>query len=233
MKRKHRNFDGESDKESDEEPDRSLKRNERRGLIKFGNAERENSGQSVVMEIQEQNAQKHQNRAEQRVQEELDGRIKFARSAPDADQQIHRNQHRFPENKEQEEIERHEDAEHSRLQQQKPYVIFLHPNLDGRPRRKNRDPTEQRGQHDQQERNAVNAQVVTRANRGDPVVGRALDELEAGRKTLRPEHRHQRQGDQESAKSEEVRHPANRVLVLLWNQQENERADERREENDR
>jgi len=105
------------------------------------------------MEIQEQNAQKHQNRAEQRVQEELDGRISL-RGPPRCRSADTSNQHRFPENKEQEEIERHEDAEHSRLQQQKPYVIFLHPNLDGRPRRKNRDPTEQRGQHDQQERNA-------------------------------------------------------------------------------
>ncbi len=72
-------------------------------------------------------------RAEQRVQEELDGRIKFARAAPDADQQIHRHQHRFPENEEEEKIERHEDAEHSRLQHQKPDVIFFDAVVDGGP----------------------------------------------------------------------------------------------------
>ncbi len=224
VKRKHRNLDGKSNKEGDEEPDRGVERNQRCRLIKFRNAEGENAGNCVVMEVEEQNAQQHEHGAQQRVQKELDGRIEFARAAPDADQQIHRHQHRFPENEEEEEIERHEDAHHSRLQHQKPDVIFLHPNLDGGPRRKNRDPTQQRGQHDQQKRNAVNAQVVTRANRGNPVIQRALDELEVRGghlETLRPEHRHQRQRDQESAKGEEVRNPADRVLVLLRNEQEN------------
>ena len=33
---------------------------------------------------------------------------------------------------------------------------------------------------------------------------------------LRPEHRHQRQRDQESAERKNVRDPADGVLVLLW-----------------
>ncbi len=236
VERKHRNLDGKSDEECYKKPNRNIERNERRGLIKLRNAEGEEARHRVVMEVEEQNAQQHQHRAEQRIQEELDGRIKFARPAPDADQQIHRHQHRFPENEEEEKIERHEDAEHSRLQHQKPDVIFFDAVLDGGPRRENRDPAQQRGEHDQQKRNAVNAQVVTRANRGNPVVRRALEKLEVGRghvETLRPEHRHQRQRNQEAAEREEVRNPANRVLVLLRNEQENERAHERREEDDR
>ncbi len=139
-----------------------------------------------MVEVQEQNAQQHQHRAGQRVQEELDRGVKLARPAPDADQQIHRHQHRFPENEEEEEIERHEDAEHAGLQHQKPDVVFLHAILNRRPRRQNRNPAQQRRQHDQQERNAVDAQHVTRADRGNPVVGRALDELEARLEALLP-----------------------------------------------
>src|SRR6202521_3887563 len=233
VERKHRNLDRKSDKESDEEPDGVMEWNQWRCLIKLWNAECENAINRVVMEIQEQDAKQHQHRAKQRVEKELDRRIEFARTAPDANQQIHRHQHRFPENEEKEKIERHEDAEHPRLQHQEPDVIFLHPYLDGGPRRKNRDPSEQRGQHDQQNRDAVNAEVVTRANRGDPVVRSALEELEAGLETLRPEHRHQRQRDQESAEREDVRDPANRIFALLGDEQENERAHERREEDNR
>src|SRR5260370_1020949 len=178
VKRKHRNLDGESNEESNKQPDSVMEWNQRRRLIKLWNAKRENASERVVMEVEEQDAKQHQHRAQQRIQKELDGSIEFARTTPDTDQQIHRHQHRFPENEEEEEIERHEDAEHPRLQHQEPDVIFLHPYLDGGPRRKNRDPSQQRGQHDQQKRNAVNAQVVTRTNRADPVIRRALEELE-------------------------------------------------------
>ncbi len=186
-----------------------------------------------MVEVEEQNAQQHQHRAGQGVEEEFDRGVEFARAAPDADQQVHRHQHGFPENKEEEEIERHEDAEHAGLQHQKPDVVFLHAILDRGPRRQNRDPSQQRGEHDQQERNAIDAQHVARADRGDPVVRRALDELEAGLEALCPEHRHQRQRDQEAAEREDVRDPADGVLVLLGNKQEQERAHQRREKNDR
>ncbi len=185
------------------------------------------------MEVQEQDAQQHQHRAEQRVQEELDRRVELARAAPDADQQVHRDQHGFPENEEEEEIERHEDAQHAGLQHQKPDVVFLHAILDRGPRGEDRDPAQQRGQHDQQERNAVDAEDVAGADRGDPVVGRAFDELEAGLEALRPEPRHQRQGNQQAGQRKDVRDPADRVLVLLGNKQEQERAHQRREKNDR
>src|SRR5258708_7671010 len=192
MKREQRNLDSKSNKESEEQADGVMELNHRGCLIKFWNAKCENASNLVVIEVKEQDAKQHQHGAKQRVEKELDGGIKFAGTTPDADQQIHRHQHRFPENEEEEKIERHENAEHPRLQYQEPDVIFLHPNLDGGPRRKNRDPSEQGGQHDQQKRDAVNAEVIARANRGDPVVRCTLEELEAGLETLRPEHRHQR-----------------------------------------
>ena len=136
---KHRDLDGKGKEEGEEKhcgDGRSVSRigiDFRRGLIQSREAEGIDSGQNVVVEIQEQNAQQHQYRAGQGVEEELDGRVKFARAAPDADQQVHRNQHSFPEDEEEEEIERHEDAEHAGLQDQEPDVVFLDAVLDGGP----------------------------------------------------------------------------------------------------
>ena len=96
---------------------------------------------------------------------------KPAVAAPHADQEIHRHQHHFPEHVEEEEIERHENAQHAHLQQQEENVIFLRPHLDRAPGRKDRDRAQQRGQHHQQEADAVDSQRVVRADRGNPVAG--------------------------------------------------------------
>ena len=76
-------------------------------------------------EVQRQDSQQHQHRAGQRVQEKLDRRVQPAVAAPHADQEIHRHQHHFPEQVEEEEIERHENAQHAHLQQQEQNVVFL------------------------------------------------------------------------------------------------------------
>ena len=203
-----------------------------RGFVERRQAEGEDAGRGVVVEVEEQDAQQHQHRASQRVEEELDGGVEFARAAPDADQQVHGHEHRFPENEEEEEIERHEDAEHARLQDQKPDVVFLDAILDGGPGGEDRDPAQQRGEHDEQEGDAVDADHIARADGGDPVVGRALDELEAGLETLVPEPGHERQRDEKTAEREDVGDPADGVFVVLGDKQEHQRAHQRREEDD-
>src|SRR6185437_6288260 len=80
-----------------------------------------------VLEIQHQDAEQHQHAAHQRVQEEFDCGVKAPRATPNADDEVHRHQDHFEEDVEQEEIERDENADHARLQQQKKRVEFLHP----------------------------------------------------------------------------------------------------------
>ena len=80
----------------------------------------------IAVEIKHQHGDQHQHTAEQRVEKELDGRILFARSAPNADQEIHRQQHHFPEHVEQEEIQRDENAQHARHEQQEKNAVALH-----------------------------------------------------------------------------------------------------------
>ena len=201
----------------------------RRSFIKRLDAEGVLSRLAEIIEVEEQDGKQHQNGTEQCVQEEFDGRVKFARAAPDADQQVHGHEHSFPENEEQEKVEGHEHAEHSALQHQKPDVVFLDPGLDRAPRGEDRDPSQQSGEHDQQKRDAVDAEHVAGADGGDPVIGRALHELETGFVALGPEPWHQRDGDDEAGQGNDVRNPANGVFLLFGNKEEQKSADERRE----
>ena len=86
-----------------------------------------------VLVVQDQDAQQHQHRTDQGVDHELDRGVDAARTAPDADDEVHRHQHGFPEDEEQQEIERHEDAQHAGLQQEEERVVFLQPVLNGGP----------------------------------------------------------------------------------------------------
>ncbi len=98
--------------------------------------------------VNRQNRQEHQDRAGQRVQEKLYRGVEAALAAPDADQEIHRHEHYFPENVEEDEVEGHENAEHAGLQQEKQDVIFFFAFFDCGPGRENRERAEDGGEHD-------------------------------------------------------------------------------------
>jgi hypothetical protein len=236
VEREHRYFDGEGEEETQKEQCRDTRAvvgiNARRGVVESLQSECVSAGHVLMVEVKEQDAEQHQHGTGQRVEEEFDGGVELAGTSPDTDQQVHGHEHGFPENEEEEKIERHEDAEHAGLQHQKPDVVFLDAILDGGPGGKDRDPAQQRGEHDEQERDAVNAEHVASADGWDPVAGRAFDELEAGLETLRPEPGDERQRDQKTGEREKVRNPADSVFVLLGNEKKNERAHERREEDD-
>src|SRR5204862_8126266 len=119
MEREHRYFDGKTNKESKEQPDRIMIWNVRRGCVKGLNAECVNSSHRVVIEVQEQNSQQHQDRASQGVQEKFDSGVELARASADANKQIHGHQHGLPEHKEEEEVRGHEHAQHACLEDQK------------------------------------------------------------------------------------------------------------------
>ena len=58
---------------------------------------RSGTREGALVDAQPQDGQQHQDGTSHRVQEELDGGIDAARSAPDADQEVHRHQGEFPE----------------------------------------------------------------------------------------------------------------------------------------
>src|SRR5438477_4766713 len=118
---KHRYLDGKRQKKRQEEKNgkrRAIGRiveNERRCFVQSLNTECVLPGLMEVVEVEKQHGKQHQHRTKQGVEKKLDGGVELPRASPDADQQIHGNQHGFPENKEEEEIEGHEHAQHAGL----------------------------------------------------------------------------------------------------------------------
>src|SRR6266478_2583605 len=96
------------------------------------------------------NPQKHDYGTGQRVQEKLDGGVEAPIAAPNADEEVHGDEHHFPENVEEEEIERNENADHAGLQQEKQKGIFLGAQMNGAPGREDSDHPEKCGEHDEQ-----------------------------------------------------------------------------------
>ena len=195
--------------------------------------ERGMAGVLCIPEVERQNAKQHQDRPGQGVQEKLDGGVEFARPAPHADYEIHRHQHHFPENVEEEEVEGHENAEHAHLQKHEHGVVLFGPLLHSRPGRKHRQEPEHRGQHDEQEADAVNAQVVGGADGGDPRRAFRKDEQAfAGFCRLAGKPKNQRQRHQEIREQHHVSPPADRVLVLARYEQKRNHPRERQEKDD-
>ena len=63
-------------------------------------------GVLAALEVEREHRHQHHHRAEQRVDEELDRGVDAARASPEPDQEVHREQDDFPEDVEEEEVER-------------------------------------------------------------------------------------------------------------------------------
>ena len=85
-----------------------------------------------------------------------------------ADQQCHRDQRRFPEEIEQEQVERGENANQSRFQNQQQDKEFFDPLMNRSPRNQHAQWREERIQHHQPDGNSVNAHVVMNVRRRHP-----------------------------------------------------------------
>ena len=75
----------------------------------------------------------HQNRADQRVKEELIARIDPVITAPYANDQIHRDKASFKEDVEKEQVLRGKRADHQHFHEQEGRHVFAHTLLDGVP----------------------------------------------------------------------------------------------------
>ena len=230
VEREHRHLDGEAEKEREKHPPLQVRRERVLLIARDVEAVGPEVGRIVVIgEVQREDAEQHDDAADEGVQEELDRRVEPVRAAPDPDQEVHRHEHHFPEQEEEQEIERHERAEHAGLQHEQEDVVLLHPLGDRIPRRQHRDASHHRRQQDQEGAQAVDAEKILGPDRRDP--GCALDELEVG--ALRREPEPQRHRDEEADEGDDVRDPPDGALVLLVDQQQEERAGQRREQDDR
>ena len=110
----------------------------------------------------------HQQPASLGEQEELDCRVDPALVPPDGDQEIHGNQHQFPEEEEQEEIERQEDADDARQGQHQIEMEEAHALGDLAPGGEHRHDAEPEGQKDQQQAQAIQAEMKPDAELRNP-----------------------------------------------------------------
>ncbi len=120
-----------------------------------------------------QHGQQHQHRPEQGVQEELVRRVDPVGAAPDADDQVHRDQGAFEEDVEEEQVQRGEHPDDQRLQDQEGDHVLDDARLDRLPAGHDADRQQEGRQQDEQDRNPVNAQVIAGARKP----GVVLDEL--------------------------------------------------------
>jgi hypothetical protein len=76
--------------------------------------------------VERDEGDQHERAARHRVEEELHRGVDAPLVPPDPDEEIHRDQHGFPEDVEEEEVEGHEHAQHPRFQQQHEDLEGLH-----------------------------------------------------------------------------------------------------------
>ena len=150
----------------------------------------------VGVQVDHQNGDQEQDRAQERVEEELERGVDPARPAPDADDQVHRDQDGLEEQVEQHGVQRHEHADHQRIHDQERDHVFLHPGMDRMPGADHHDHGQQGRQQDEPERDAVDAEIVADAQPGQP--RGLLDQLEArlGRIEIVPHRQRQHEGQQ-------------------------------------
>src|SRR3989449_581441 len=121
VEREHRHLDREREEERAEQPEcdgpesADVRRQVRvRKRVHTG---------ALAHEVHEcEDCHQHEQRAEEGVQEELDGRVDAALPAPHSDDEVHRNEHHLPHHVEQEKIEGHEHPDHPRRQDEQERV---------------------------------------------------------------------------------------------------------------
>ncbi len=95
--------------------------------------------------------------------------------SPDANEEIHGDQHDLPEDIEEEEVQGEEDPDHSGLQQEEKDIVLLHPVGNRVPRAEDREGAQKSAEADQPKADPVHPHVVTHPHGLDP--GGLLDQL--------------------------------------------------------
>src|SRR5713226_6165051 len=164
VEREERDFDGESQEEGEEEV-HLLERGQTDGaglqhLLDGGEIEGAAWDRGRTEIVQPDDAHEHEDGAGHGVEHEFDGRVDAALVSPDADEEVHGDEHDFPEKEEEEEVQREEDADHADFEHQQHDEKFLDAVLDAVPGGEHRDGGEERGEDDQEQADTVEAEMI-------------------------------------------------------------------------
>ena len=158
--RPHRHLDREPRQES--KKDQHLLGQTERQVVEIQDLE------AVRLVVHVDQGDQHEHRAQEGVQEELDGGVNPPRTAPDADHQEHRNQHRLEEHVEQDGVQRGEHADHQPRHDQEGGHVLGDPVLHHLPAGDHDQQVHERGEQDQRHRKPVHAQMVIGVERRNP-----------------------------------------------------------------
>src|ERR1035437_8596911 len=172
---------------------------------------------------QRDDGDQHEQAAHQGEQEELDRGIDLSGPSPDPDDEVHRDEHGLPEHIEQEEVRGAEDTGHAGLQEQQRGKETAFAVADIVPARDDDDAAEQRGEKDEQGRDAVDAEAVVNVEAPDPQD--VLGELHAGQVGVEAQQHDGRK--HESGERDEKRHQLVETRPALAEGHDDEHADER------
>ncbi len=227
VEREERHLDGEGEREEQEEP--RLVGRRRHELEELDVVGREHAAVDRLArrEPEPQQRDEHQQRPDERVDDELRRRIDAVLRAPDADDEVHRDQRELEEDVEEHHVERREHARHAALEQEQERVEGAVLLADVRPRAEHDDRPEQRRQHHEQQVDAVDADEVRHVEGREPV--QALDELRPV--GVRVEAEEERNREQERRHRDREGGVADGVRAL--EKRHGDRADERQEDQDR
>src|SRR6185437_6509887 len=225
MQREDRNFDREGQEKCEEE----------RKLLGAGKAQPaglQHRHDGCVVEgagarVQINHRGQHQHGAGHREQEKFYGGVDAALMAPDADQEIHRDQRYFPEHIKEEKIEGTEDAHESKFEQQEKREELFHAAVDAAPRDENANGRKKRGENDQPQAEAVERDVIANRRTVDPRYVR-FEHICAG--ASKPEWRNESERSNESQERDDQCEHANRAGPLLRDEQRQDESDQRQEE---
>src|SRR5215813_406734 len=183
MKRESRNLDGEVNKEPEPQQLRHIQTKEHRVGAEMLSRSRQLSQVKgkISIDIENQHGDQHQYAAKHSVQKEFDCRIFTPRSAPDANEEVHGQQHQFPKDIEEKKIHGTEDAHHGRIEEKEQREIALYRAFDT-PRSEDANRTQEHGQQYHRDTDTIDADKIFNVVGSDP--GNFDNELQVGSKTV-------------------------------------------------
>ncbi|SST07641.1 Uncharacterised protein [Acinetobacter baumannii] len=172
MHRHHRHLHREGDEEAEHQQPFHV--GAQLGLQQGGVVEGDHAGGIEVDEHQAEDRHQHHQAAGLGEDEELGGGVDAGLLAvigtvsPQRDEEVHRHQHHFPEEEEQEQVDGEEHADHTAQDPQQVQMEEADAALDLVPGAEDREHAEQAGEGDHQQRQAIHRQVDADAETLDP-----------------------------------------------------------------
>ena len=187
----------------------------RGGSPLFGNGDQVKGPEENAEQL---DAEQESERSAHRINHELERSVVAVRAAPLVDQEIHRDEFHFPEEEEDQQVERHEDAQQARLEEEKEHHVGFDAVADAE-RGQDGQRGEQGGEQDHREGQSVHAEMQGRVDGRVP--GVLLLELVADRVGLEADP--QNDGERERDETGKQRRPADEFGLVLWEEENDQR----------